>query len=126
MGGTGRGGYGHFGFWLVVGAGLFRVGGMEHHVYFWLKEEHRNEVDRAVFEKALDDLFAIRWVVGGRWGRPAPVPVRPVVDQSWDYALSMQFANVEGHDAYQEDPDHLAFVETHKNWWSQVKVMDMI
>jgi putative ABC transport system permease protein len=50
--------------------------------------------------------FDIDLVAGGRWSVPAKVVVRPVIDQSWDYALTMQFDTIEKHDAYQEDPDH--------------------
>ena len=72
---------------------------MEHHVYFWLKEENQNPVDRAVFEQGLARLFEINLVAGGRWAVPAKVMLRPVIDQSWDYALTMQFATIEEHDA---------------------------
>jgi hypothetical protein len=53
------------------------------------------------------------------------VVVRPVIDQSWDYALAMQFDSVGNHDAYQEDPDHHVFIDTFKSWWSQVQVRDL-
>lgn len=99
---------------------------MEHHVYFWLKEERKNAADRAEFEKGLDGLFAIgHLVAGGRWAIPAKVVVRPVIDQSWDYALTMQFDTIEKHDAYQEDPDHHVFINSYKDWWSQVQVRDL-
>lgn len=98
---------------------------MEHHVYFWLKEENQNEVDRAVFEQGLAGLFDIDLVAGGRWAVPAKVAPRPVLDQSWDYALSMQFAKLEDHDTYQDHPDHHAFINTFKPWWAKVLVMDL-
>jgi hypothetical protein len=98
---------------------------MEHHVYFWLKEEHQNPADRAVFEQGLASLFAIDLVAGGRWAVPAKVMERPVIDQSWDYALSMQFATIEEHDAYQVDPDHNVFIGSFKEWWGKVLVMDL-
>ena len=98
---------------------------MEHHVYFWLKDEHRNPADRAVFEQGLAALFDIPLVAGGRWAVPAEVELRPVVDQSWDYALSMQFATMADHDAYQADADHHAFINTFKPWWAKVLVMDL-
>jgi hypothetical protein len=98
---------------------------MEHHVYFWLKEERRNEADRAAFEEGLAGLFKIGLVVGGRWAVPAKVMERPVIDQSWDYALSMRFATIENHDAYQTDPDHSAFIARFKDWWAKVLVMDL-
>jgi hypothetical protein len=98
---------------------------MDHHVYFWLKKEHQNDTDRAAFEKGLDSLFKIGLVKGGRWAVPAKVVVRPVIDQSWDYALAMQFDSVGNHDAYQEDPDHHVFIDSFKSWWSQVQVRDL-
>jgi len=99
--------------------------GMEHHVYFWLKEEYQNAADRAIFEQGLASLFEIGMVAGGRWAVPAKVVQRPVIDQSWTYALSMQFATVADHDAYQADPDHHAFIHTFKDWWARVLVMDL-
>ncbi len=99
---------------------------MEHHVYFWLKEERKNEADRAQFEKGLDGLFDIgHLVASGRWAVPAPVVVRPVIDQSWDYALTMQFDSVEKHDLYQDDPDHHVFINSFKDWWEKVQVRDL-
>jgi hypothetical protein len=98
---------------------------MEHHVYFWLKEENQNAADRAVFEQGLASLFEIDLVAGGRWAVPAKVMLRPVIDQSWDYALSMQFETIEDHDAYQVDPDHNVFINTFKEWWAKVQVMDL-
>lgn len=98
---------------------------MEHHVYFWLKDEHRNPADRAVFEQGLAALFDIPRVAGGRWAVPAEVELRPVVDQSWDYALSMQFATMADHDTYQADADHHVFIDTFKSWWAKVLVMDL-
>lgn len=98
---------------------------MDHHVYFWLKDEHKNPADRAIFEQGLASLFEIGLVKGGRWTVPAPVMIRPVIDQSWDYALTMQFDNIEDHDAYQVDPDHNVFINSFKEWWAQVQVKDL-
>ncbi len=99
--------------------------GMDHHVYFWLNEEHQNAEDRATFEKGLDSLLKIDLVEGGRWALPAKVVVRPVIDQSWDYALTMRFKTIEDHDNYQEDPDHHVFINSFKDWWAQVQVRDL-
>jgi hypothetical protein len=98
---------------------------MEHHVYFWLKEEYQNAADRERFEQGLARLFGIATVAGGRWAVPAKVMPRPVIDSSWHYALSMQFASGADHDAYQEDGDHHAFIGTFKDWWAKVLVMDL-
>jgi hypothetical protein len=98
---------------------------MDHHVYFWLKDEFDNAADRAVFEQGLDSLFEIGLVGGGRWAVPAAVEARPVIDQSWDYALTMQFASIDDHDAYQVDPSHSVFINSFKDWWAQVQVKDL-
>ena len=98
---------------------------MEHHVYFWLKPEHQDAADRAVFEAGLQSLFGIEQVVGGIWSTPAAVEPRPVLDQSWTYALSIRFENLEAHNAYQEAPAHLKFIETFKPWWEKVLVTDL-
>ncbi len=98
---------------------------MEHHVYFWLKEENQNDADRAVFEQGLAALLEIGHVGGGCWAVPAKTAIRPVSDQSWDYALSMRFDSIEKHDAYQVDPDHDVFVGSFKDWWAQVQVRDL-
>ena len=98
---------------------------MDHHVYFWLKDERKNEADRAEFEKGLTALFEIEGIQGGRWAVPAKVELRPVVDQSWDYALTMQFTTLEQHNDYQVTPDHEKFIKTFKEWWAQVQVKDL-
>lgn len=99
---------------------------MEHHVYFWLHDEHKNAGDRAAFEAALESLLAIPAVGSGRWGLPAAVKERPNVDQSWDYALSITFSDLAGHDAYQIDENHLRFIDAYKPWWAKVRISDLI
>jgi len=98
---------------------------MEHHVYFWLNESQQNPADRAAFEQCLAGLFEIDLVKGGRWAIPAKVMERPVVDQSWDYALSMQFDSVEDQDAYQIHPKHYEFIDANKHRWTKVLVTDL-
>ncbi len=98
---------------------------IEHHVYFWLKEEYKGEAERAAFEAGLEKLFEIPQVVEGLWGTPAPVMDRPVIDKSWDYALSMTFDTIAEQDIYQEDADHHVFIESFKDTWERVLVMDL-
>jgi len=98
---------------------------MEHHVYFWLNEDRKNAADRAEFEAGLAKLLTLPGLVSGLWGTPAPVMERPVIDSSWDYALSMTFESIEAQDAYQVDPDHHVFIDTFKPWWAKVLVMDV-
>lgn len=98
---------------------------MEHHVYFWLKEEHKNAADIAVFEQALTDLYEISEISGGTWGKSAPTPARPVTDKTFDYAISMHFDSVGKHDLYQVHPDHDVFIDNFKPWWEKVLIMDV-
>lgn len=98
---------------------------MEHHVYFWLNEDSQSDTERATFETGLAGLFEIDLVKGGRWSVPAKVMERPVIDQSWDYALSMQFDSIEDQNTYQDHPDHHAFINANKHRWAKVLVMDL-
>lgn len=99
---------------------------MEHHVYFWLKDDHQNESDRQVFEKGLSALCLSPRIGSAHWGPPAPTAERPVTDHSFDYALSLKFDTMEDHNQYQEgDEVHDHFVSSFKDWWSKVRVMDL-
>ena len=98
---------------------------MQHHVYFWLKEERQNEADRATFEAGLNKLGKISYIQDCGWGKPAATPKRPVVDNSYDYGVYSTFATVADHDAYQVDPQHDEFVENFKDWWANVSIMDV-
>lgn len=98
---------------------------MEHHVYFWLKDEHKNPEDLKAFEAGLDDLLKVPGLVSGFWAVPAKVMERPVIDQSWDYATSFTFESVAAQDAYQDDPDHHVFIDGFKEWWAKVEVRDL-
>jgi hypothetical protein len=97
---------------------------MQHHVYFWLKEEHLNDADKAIFEQSLDKLCSISYIKAGGWGKPAATTKRPVIDDSYTYCAYSSFDSITDHDLYQDDPDHLAFIENHKEWWQKVLIMD--
>ena len=98
---------------------------MEHHVYFWLNEEHQTAEHRAAFEVGLVALFKIEEIASGAWGRPAATAVRPVTENTWDYGLSLKFASQAEHDIYQEHAEHDVFVDTFKGFWERVQVMDL-
>jgi hypothetical protein len=98
---------------------------MEHHVYFWLNEDCKGEEACRDFEAGMDKLLKIGSIESGIWGRQAGTPERPVTDKSWDHALSIKFASVADHDAYQEDSAHQRFVEENRHRWAKVLVMDV-
>lgn len=99
---------------------------MEHHVYFWMKEDRKNNEDRAEFEAGMSRLMESVTLDSGCWGQPAATQERPVTDHSWDYGLSFKFATLDDHERYQGgDPHHQKFVETFQDWWDKVLVMDL-
>jgi hypothetical protein len=57
-------------------------------------------------------------------GAPAPIAPRPVVDASYDFAITAVFADMAAHDAYQVDPVHKAFVAAFKASWERVQIYD--
>ena len=99
---------------------------MQHHVYFWLKEEFKNETDKAAFEKGMQLCVDVASVAKGGWGKQAATADRaPVTDKTWDYALFCTFDSVEDHNAYQVDPQHDVFVNGCKHMWDKVTIMDV-
>ena len=98
---------------------------MQHHVYFWLKEEHKNAEASAAFEKALDAVCLVPNIASGGWGVSAATPERPVTDKTFDYAIYLTFDSVEKHDAYQVHPEHDVFVDGYKHLWQSVRIMDV-
>jgi hypothetical protein len=49
---------------------------------------------------------------------------RDVNDREWDVALHLVFADKAAHDAYQDHPRHLKFIEQNKDSWAKVRVFD--
>jgi hypothetical protein len=98
---------------------------MQHHVYFWIKEEYKNAESFGALENALDALCKTPNITSGGWGKSAATPVRPVTDKSFDYAVYLTFDSVEKHDAYQVHPEHHVFVKNCKHFWETVRIMDV-
>jgi len=96
---------------------------VRHNVFFWL-DSTLSDGQKSEFERGLEALFEIDAVAGGQYGRPAATPERPVTQNSYDYALFLEFASVEQHDAYQAHPDHEVFVKQFSPWFSEVRVFD--
>ena len=94
-----------------------------HSVFFWLKPELSDE-QRAAFRAAAESLRVIPSVRSLFLGTPALIAARPVVDASYSYAVSITFDDVAGHDAYQIDPAHRAFVDKNRALWDRVQIYD--
>lgn len=96
---------------------------IRHNVYFWLDPALTAE-QKTVFEGGLRALFAIDVVKSGSFGKSAATPVRPVTQNTFDYALVLEFESVELHNAYQVHPDHDVFVNQFSSWFREVRVYD--
>ncbi len=96
-----------------------------HAVYFWLKPGlAAGEVQR--FARGLRSLAAIGTVQRAFVGTPAATVERGVVDASYSYALTVFFADVAAHDAYQVDPLHARFLAECSSLWREVRVYDAV
>jgi hypothetical protein len=94
-----------------------------HSVYFWLKPE-LTEAQRADFRRGVESLGGIKSVEHVYVGTPAATEKRPVIDDSYDVALTVLCKDVAAQNAYQVDPLHLKFVETFKPFWTRVLIYD--
>lgn len=94
-----------------------------HQVYFWLKPGLSNE-QIAKFENGVKSLLKIKTIKYGDVGKPAATALRPVIDASYSYSLTVFFDDVAGHDAYQIDPIHEQFLKECKDLWEKVQVYD--
>ena len=96
---------------------------VRHNVYFWLDESLSDE-QKSSFEDGLRALFEIDVVKNGSFGKAATTPERPVTQNTFDYALVLEFESVEMHNAYQVHDDHHVFVDNFGKWFKEVRVYD--
>jgi len=96
---------------------------LSHTVYFTLKERNAASVQKLV-EACNKYLPGHPGVVFFAVGTLVPDLTRPVNQTDFDVALNMVFDSREAHDAYQQAPRHLQFIEENKPTWAQVRVFD--
>lgn len=94
-----------------------------HTVIFWLKD-NLNDGDRSKFFNGVERLGTIKSVEHNFIGTPANTAKRPVVDDSYDCALTVVLKSLEQHDAYQVDPIHLEFIKDCAHLWEKVQIFD--
>ena len=94
-----------------------------HTVYFWLKPEI-TAAQHAEFRRGVESLGGIKAVDAIYVGTPAKTEKRPIIDDSYSVALTVLCKDIAGHDAYQVDPIHLAFINQFKTYWSRVQIYD--
>ncbi len=96
---------------------------LSHIVVFWLKDD-LSDAQRSEFRQGLESLKAIKSTRGVYIGAPANTADRPVIDNSYTFALTVLFDAVQDHDAYQVHQLHQAFVGQFGPYWSRVLIYD--
>jgi hypothetical protein len=97
--------------------------GFAHDVYFTLNEatpEARQELVAACHEYLSGHEGTLFYAAGTR----AAEMQRDVNDQTYDVSLHLYFKDRAAHDAYQEHPRHLKFIEEMQAGWKTVRVFD--
>ena len=94
-----------------------------HNVFFTLKDKSPAAVQKLIdaCKKYLTvQPGIVAFSVGGR----DPGLTREVNDQDWEVGLHVLFENRAAHDAYQDDAQHLRFIEECKGNWEKARVFD--
>jgi hypothetical protein len=96
---------------------------LSHIVYFSLSDNSPAAIERMVSacKTYLKDHPGTRFFAAGTLAGEFQ---RPVNDRAFDVALHVIFTDREAHDAYQQAPRHLKFIEENKTNWKQVRVFD--
>lgn len=95
-----------------------------HQVYFWLKNPENAE-ERSQLLEGIHGLAYIEPKTLFHVGVPASTN-RSVIDTSYSFSLLITFNDIEEHDAYQQHPIHLKFVEECSSLWSKVVIYDAV
>ena len=96
-----------------------------HTVIFYLRSDLTDAQKQEFRSEGLEALGKIKTVDKLYAGVPASIPPRPVVDLSFTFAITVIFADVSAHNAYQVDPVHLAFLDRFRSYWTKVQIYDM-
>lgn len=94
-----------------------------HTVVFWLKKDLSKDERNFFFSevKALGDITSVK---DFHLGAPAATPKRSVVEDSYDFAITVVLKDMDAHDEYQGDPIHLEFIDKCKDMWERVVIYD--
>ena len=94
-----------------------------HDVYFTLTDKSA-ESKQALIDDCYERLAGIDGVVFLAAGTRDSELVRDVNDRAYDVSLHVFFTDRSSHDAYQDAPNHLEFIEANKHRWQDVRVFD--
>lgn len=98
---------------------------LAHDVYFTLNDASP-EAREALVEACRTYLSGHDGTVYFAAGQRAGDKTRDVNDTDFDVSLHVYFESNAAHDAYQEAPRHLAFIEKMKSNWKSVRVFDSL
>ncbi len=107
------------------GPGYPDRGWLSHNVYFELNDP-TDEAIQNLIDGCWKHLSQIDGVLFFAVGRRAEENDRPVNDGGYHVALHVNFADLDAHDFYQIDSQHLTFVETFARGWKSVRVFDTV
>lgn len=96
---------------------------LAHHVYFTLKDRSEAAID-GLIEACRTYLSAHPGCLYFGAGKLNPELARPVNDREFDVALIVVFESKAAHDAYQDHPRHLQFINENRDNWERVRVFD--
>lgn len=96
-----------------------------HNVYFSLKDKTPEAAQKLVdaCKKYLAPQPGVTFFACGVLAKELN---RPVNDLDWDVGLHVAFKDKAAHDKYQDDPQHLKFIEENKENWAKVRVFDTL
>ncbi|MFP4193097.1 MAG: Dabb family protein [Candidatus Hydrogenedentota bacterium] len=98
-------------------------GMLAHNVYFTLQDNAEAEQE-ALVQDCIDYLKDQPGVVFFAAGTLAEEYDRPVNVTDFDVSLHIVFDSPASHDRYQDDEDHLTFIERNEDNWESVQVFD--
>jgi len=96
-----------------------------HYLLFWLKPDLSAEQVEE-FKQFFEGLKKLPYVKNVRYGKPAASSPRAVLDNSFTYNASMEFATLEELEAYGKLPGHLALVAKYKPYFERMMVHDTV
>ena len=96
--------------------------GFIHTVYFYAAEGLTDQ-RKTEFMTGLAELARTPSIQKVYYGPPAGTD-REIVDNNYFVAWICHFKSAEDHDAYQQDPIHLKFVEDYQDVWGKVLIYD--
>ena len=96
---------------------------LAHNVFFKLKDPTPANVEALVgaCKKYLNVQPGIVFFAAGPICKEL---ARDVNDRNWDVGLHLVFDSKQAHDNYQDDPQHVKFVDENKPTWAGVRVFD--